>query len=283
MLDISFEFHNFNLQTICENASILIIGDRTSEKTTLIKNLANEMYRNNLIDSTIIISPTEKFNNTYDVEKYYDNYDSKIIRQLLDKQDKDRKDNILSKYLIILDDCNTNNISKDENLIELLFNGRHYNITTIFAMQYPLGLPPALRVNFDYVFLFEMNIMTNKKKTYEHYLGMFPTFKSADHIFKKMKNHTACVVINKGVHHTILEKCQLYKAQEQKKFLPPTIIIDEYDDQNDETNLSKIDIITNIMVNQLKIQKKIMENENLIKDMNETNMELIKLFKEMIV
>ena len=36
--------------------------------------------------------------------------------------------------------------------------GRHYNILFIITMQYPLGIPPALRTNLDYVFLFRENI-----------------------------------------------------------------------------------------------------------------------------
>ena len=31
-------------------------------------------------------------------------------------------------------------------------------------MQYPLGIPPALRTNVDYVFILRENIMRNQKK-----------------------------------------------------------------------------------------------------------------------
>ena len=39
-------------------------------------------------------------------------------------------------------------------MMRLLFmNGRHWKIILIITMQYPLGIPPNLRTNIDYVFI----------------------------------------------------------------------------------------------------------------------------------
>ena len=35
----------------------------------------------------------------------------------------------------------------------LFMNGRHWKIMLIITMQYPLGIPPNLRTNIDYVFI----------------------------------------------------------------------------------------------------------------------------------
>ena len=57
-------------------------------------------------------------------------------------------------------------------------NGRHWHILFIITMQYPLGIPPNLRTNIDYVFILRENIVSNRKRIYDNYAGMFPTLKS---------------------------------------------------------------------------------------------------------
>lgn len=58
----------------------------------------------------------------------------------------------------------------------VFMNGRHLNILTLITMQYALGVPPNLRTNIDYVFILRENIYANRKRIYEQYAGMFPTF-----------------------------------------------------------------------------------------------------------
>ena len=55
-------------------------------------------------------------------------------------------------------------------------NGRHWGVMFILIMQWMLGVPPNLRCNIDWVFILRENIHQNRKRLYEHYAGMFPTF-----------------------------------------------------------------------------------------------------------
>ena len=55
-------------------------------------------------------------------------------------------------------------------------NGRHFKILFLITMQYPLGIPPNLRSNIDYVFILRDNTVGNRKRIYENYAGMFPNF-----------------------------------------------------------------------------------------------------------
>ena len=55
-------------------------------------------------------------------------------------------------------------------------NGRHYFMLFVITMQFALGIPPNLRINIDYVFILRENYISNRKRLYEHYAGMFPTF-----------------------------------------------------------------------------------------------------------
>jgi hypothetical protein len=55
-------------------------------------------------------------------------------------------------------------------------NGRHYKLLFLVTMQYPLGIPPNLRCNVDYVFILRENIVKNRERIYANYAGMFPNF-----------------------------------------------------------------------------------------------------------
>ena len=77
---------------------------------------------------------------------------------------------------IVMDDCLSSKGSwmRDKPILELLFNGRHYEIMYILTMQFPLGIPPDLRVNFDYIFLMAEDTLSNLKRIFDHYAGCFP-------------------------------------------------------------------------------------------------------------
>jgi hypothetical protein len=105
------------------------------------------------------------------------------------------------RSIIIMDDCLASKGSwmKDQSITELLFNGRHYHVTYILTMQYPLGITPELRGNFDYIFLMKDNFQSNLKRMYDHYAGMFPSFDSFRQVFLQLvENHGAMVVINRS-------------------------------------------------------------------------------------
>ena len=52
----------------------------------------------------------------------------------------------------------------DKNIRCIFMNGRHYKIFLLITMQHGLGLPPDLRSNIDYVFIFRNNIVKSVKK-----------------------------------------------------------------------------------------------------------------------
>jgi len=55
---------------------------------------------------------------------------------------------------------------------------RHWKVMLVITMQYPLGIPPNLRTNIDYVFILREPYLTNRKRIWENYASMFPTFES---------------------------------------------------------------------------------------------------------
>ena len=62
-------------------------------------------------------------------------------------------------------------------------------------MQYPLGIPPNLRTNIDYVFILRENYLSNRKKIWENYASMFPTLESFCSIMDQTTENYECMVM----------------------------------------------------------------------------------------
>ena len=83
-------------------------------------------------------------------------------------------------------------------------------------MQFPLGIRPELRCNFDYIFLLAEDFYSNQKRLYDHYAGMFPSFDIFRQIFLQLTNDFGCmVIVNRGARGDILEKVFHYKADNE--------------------------------------------------------------------
>ncbi len=224
----------FSLDDMCVNPSIMMIAKRGAGKSWITKAIISKFLK---IPVGIVISPTEK-DNPFFVKFFPDTfifylYESKVLKKLLLRQKivlkKAREKKELGKFIdpraiVVMDDClaSKGTWAKDPLVSELLFNGRHRQITYILTMQYPLGITPELRSNFDYVFLLAEDYISNLKRIYEHYAGMFPDFNSFRQVFTKLTdNFASMVIINRGSRTNLYDKIAFYKAPnlEKEKFM----------------------------------------------------------------
>jgi hypothetical protein len=220
----------FMLNDMCEHPAIIMIAKRRSGKSWICRAILKKFGD---IPVGIIIAPTERMANPPfysdffpDAYIHYD-YKSEIIEKLLYRQDtmlakavdKEKKGiNIDARSFILMDDCLSKKGSwaKDQPILELLFNGRHYRIMYMLTMQFPLGISPELRGNFDYIFLLKEDFFSNLKRLYEHYAGMFPTFESFRQVFKTLTaNHGSMVINNAGGGSSFLDKVFWYRAENE--------------------------------------------------------------------
>ena len=96
------------------------------------------------------------------------------------------------------------------------FDGRHFKVMYILTMQFPLGISPELRGNFDYIFLLAEDFYSNQKRIYEHYAGMFPNLETFRQVFTQVTLDYGCmVIVNRGARATFLEKVFWYKAKKK--------------------------------------------------------------------
>ena len=225
---MKLELKKFDPTKIKNDSVVVFIGKRNTGKSYCMKDI---MSYNRDIPVGVVVSPTERANGYF--EKFipkmliYDDLDEKLVSKFLNRQiniTKDKKrdlekhgsSTIDPRAFLILDDCMYNKaIMKDKNIRCIFMNGRHYKIFLLITMQHGLGLPPDLRSNIDYVFIFRNNIVKEREKIYNHYAGMFPTFDVFNQVMNQCTENYECLVIdNKTQSNNINDNVYWYKAQD---------------------------------------------------------------------
>ena len=219
----------FNIKEMVPHCTIAMIAKRATGKSFLTREI---MYHKRNIAAGVAISRTEKLNSFYSEfipDSYiYSEYDSSILGRIYERQAQMNEDNKKRvKYgkkpkddslMLIMDDCMSSKGTwiKDPNITELFFNGRHHHISFILTMQYAVGIPPEMRSNFDYIFLLAEDTINNRKRLYEHYAGMFPSFDIFQQVFSDITENYGVMVINNRIHSkNITDKVFWYKAKSE--------------------------------------------------------------------
>ena len=142
------------------------------------------------------------------------------MKQVKREKEAYGRSNIDPRAFVILDDCLYDNSWAREKLMRLLFmNGRHWKIMLIITMQYPLGVPPNLRTNIDYTFILREPYLTNRKRIYENFAGMFPTFESFCQVMDQCTENYECLVIsNNAKSNKLDDQIFWYKATGHNDF-----------------------------------------------------------------
>jgi len=234
----SLELKKFDMRWITfkpdENKGpvIVMIGRRDTGKSFLVRDL---LYHHRDIPIGTVISGTEAGNGFYaaHVPKLFihEEYNSVLIENILRRQkvmlkqvkkdmDMYKKCTLDPRAFVILDDCLYDNTWAKDKLMRLLFmNGRHWKIMLIITMQYPLGIPPNLRTNIDYVFILREPYLTNRKRIWENYASMFPTLESFNSVMDQTTENYECLVINNNAKSNKLnDQIFWYKAENRPPF-----------------------------------------------------------------
>jgi hypothetical protein len=212
------ELRQFDLRKIKDDVVMCMIGRRRSGKSVLIKDI---MWYKRHFPIGAVISGTEVANKFFShiIPKQFIHYEykSEIIQNILIRQDsilrqmrRDKKSkghtDIDPKTFFIMDDCLFDNKwVRDKYIRGLFMNGRHYKILYMLTMQYCLGIPPALRGNIDYVFIFQDNSVQNRRKLYENFGGAVPSFELFELIMEKCTKNHECLVIDMAASSSKIE------------------------------------------------------------------------------
>ena len=217
------------MRSIKDDKVVVLIGKRETGKSFLVKDLL--YYHQNLPVGTVI-SGTEGANQFYSKIVppifIHGEFTKEIVANFMKRQKRivkkinsdEQSKNIDPRAFLILDDCLYDNTwTKDKNVRSLFMNGRHYSVMFIITMQYALGIPPNLRTNIDYTFILREPLWNNRKKLYEQYCGMFPSFEIFGQVMDQCTENFECLVINNNAKSNKIEdQVFWYKAEEHSTF-----------------------------------------------------------------
>ena len=235
---MTLELKKFNMNKITfkpnENKGpvVVLIGRRDTGKSFLVRDL---LYYHQQIPIGTVISGTEEGNGFYSkhVPKLFihDEYNTAIIENIMKRQrsvlkqvnkeiEAYKRSSIDPRTFVILDDCLYDASWTKDKMMRLLFmNGRHWKVMLVITMQYPLGIPPNLRTNIDYVFILREPYIANRKRIYENYAGMFPTFESFCQVMDQCTENFECLVINNNSKsNKLTDQIFWYKASPHGDF-----------------------------------------------------------------
>lgn len=208
---------------------IVIIGKKDTGKSFLTRDIL--FHTRDCFPVGTVISGTEVANEFFQhivpSKLIHDKYKPEIImnvikRQLTLKQHRNRTKNtsIDPRAFLILDDCLYDATwIREESTRYVFMNGRHVDLSTIITMQYPLGITPNLRTNVDFVFILRETILGNRKRIYENYAGMFPSFEMFCQFMDQCTENYECLVIcNSSSSNRLEDQVFWYKASEHPDF-----------------------------------------------------------------
>ena len=221
----------FQLGYIMRDSTVLVLGRRRSGKSWLIRDI---MHYHKNIPSGVVFSGTESVNpffGDFIPDSFiHTEYKPPLIEDMMSRQRakiRTTKEQGLSvdgklpknNRFIILDDLQQDATTwkKEKTIKAIFFNGRHFNYLFILTLQYMMGITPELRSNLDFVFIFHEPSIKNKRKIYEDYCGIIPTFEYFCNILDACTNEHQCLVI-KTTGKTFEDSVFWYKAKERLDF-----------------------------------------------------------------
>jgi hypothetical protein len=211
---------------------IVIIGKKDTGKSFLVRDIlfnTQDCYPIGTVISGTEVA-NEFFQHMVPSKFIHDKYSPEIVtkviqRQLALKQARNKskvggQSNVDPRAFLILDDClYDSSWIKEESTRYVFMNGRHVDLSTMITMQYPLGITPNLRTNVDFVFIMRENILGNRRRIYENYAGMFPTFEMFCQFMDQCTENFECLVICNNVPSNKLEdQVFWYKASDHPPF-----------------------------------------------------------------
>lgn len=242
MSKMNFNIKKFNIDMIrdrCEIDSrkspmIVVIGKKDTGKSFLVKDIL--FNTQNAFPVGTVISGTEVANEFFQhmvpSKLIHDKYKPDIVMNVIkrqlgiktrrnqDKNSSGGNSHVDPRAFLILDDClYDSSWIREESTRYVFMNGRHIDLMTIITMQYPLGVTPNLRTNVDFIFILRETMIGNRKRIYENYAGMFPTFEMFCQFMDQCTENYECLVICNGVSSNKLEdQVFWYKASDHPPF-----------------------------------------------------------------
>jgi len=224
---MNLQLKKFSMINTPEDAVCIFIGRRRTGKSTLVRDL---LFHHKTLPLGTVISGTEESNDFYKkivpplfihgayspvIIQNYVNRQKHIMQKIMKEQAERGQSRIDPRSFLILDDCLYDDTwIRDLNIRYLFLNGRWVKVFFLITMQYPLGVPPILRTNVDYVFILREPYMSNRRRIFENYGSAFPSFEFFCQVMDQCTQNYECLVISNNTQSNKIEDIIFwYKAE----------------------------------------------------------------------
>ncbi len=220
------KLRKFDMRRISEPANIVWVGKKKTGKSFCIKDF---LYHHRDYPVVTAISGSEESNSFY-TELIpplfiHGRYESSIVNRITERQRKvvslSKSQQVDPRAIFIMDDLmyQSKEWINDEQIRYISQNGRHLQLTWILTLQYVLGIPPAFRTNIDYVFIMRNNIQQDRKRLFDAFCGMFPSYDVFCQVMDQVTEDYGCLVIHNGSKSNKLEdQVFWYRAEQHDGF-----------------------------------------------------------------
>ena len=224
---MNLQLKKFSMINTPEDAVCIFIGRRRTGKSTLVRDL---LFHHKTLPLGTVISGTEESNDFYKkivpplfihgayspvIIQNYVNRQKLIMQKIMKEQAERGQSRIDPRSFLILDDCLYDDTwIRDLNIRYLFLNGRWVKVFFLITMQYPLGVPPILRTNVDYVLILREPYMSNRRRIFENYGSAFPSFEFFCQVMDQCTQNYECLVISNNTQSNKIEDIIFwYKAE----------------------------------------------------------------------
>ena len=185
----SNNLHNFDVNKVHKNATMIVIASRRSGKSHLITHFLEEYSKKNKLDAVFLFSKTLAGFEGIPSAYRYKNLD--ILESIIETQIKvkrynlkaKKKDIVKSNIVLILDDMvgaggRGQEMRVNPILNKLYTNGRHLshkdnsNVMTILISQVYTAISPQIRLNTDYLFSAALQSRFEREKIVNGFLSL---------------------------------------------------------------------------------------------------------------
>ncbi len=223
----SFDRIKFSPEMASTGPTIAIIGKRGTGKTFMLRDL---MYYFRDVPRVIVFSGSERYNQYFGqfVPQNCIHYEFKaeVLEQLVRDQEEVLKrwhqdKSFDPRVMVVLDDCMWDDtFTRSPIMTYLFFNGRHLRIMLNITMQNPIGLPPRLRGNTDYIFLMNCANPNDRDKIHHNYASAVIYDRGEfDRIMDQMTQDRNIMVLDNAIMSNKLTDRLFYMlAQERTNF-----------------------------------------------------------------
>lgn len=221
----TYQIEKFKLNEVQPGMVSILIGKRHSGKGFFMKHLIYKLREQYAI--IVVFSGSEAEDPFY--KKFvapcfvYETFDTDGLRRVVSAQRERVKAlgiNKRTNMALILDDLMDEDISKNKEIKQLFFQGRHWGVSLYLCLQYAISISPAMRTNTDFVFLFNEPIASNRANLYKHYVGICGSLKEFETLFKQLTQNFQVMVVrlSRIESDTIDANIFWYKAKKTDSF-----------------------------------------------------------------